>query len=175
MCETSDPDRSRSRSLPQVKCGVCHELLLRGQKEEHEKVCLGRVCRPLAAKNPAAAARAAAQARLAGFNGTREPKLAALRGGANKNGKDSADIVPPHKENAAPSHPVRATQASRAGRSRAQGCPRVEPAAQGAGAGAGAGAGFAGGFRQGPRPEGAPEEARRHGDAQAQSTQGVHR
>ena len=108
MCETSDPDRSRSRSLPQVKCGVCHELLLRGQKEEHEKVCLGRVCRPLAAKNPAAAARAAAQARLAGFNGTREPKLAALRGGANKNGKDSADIVPPHKENAAPSHPVHA-------------------------------------------------------------------
>ena len=108
MCETSDPDRSRSRSLPQVKCGVCHELLLRGQKEEHEKVCLGRVCRPLAAKNPAAAARAAAQARLAGFNGTREPKLAALRGGANKNGKDSADIVPPHKENAAPSHTVHA-------------------------------------------------------------------
>ena len=78
VCETSDPDRSRSRSLPQVKCGVCHELLLRGQKEEHEKVCLGRVCRPLAAKNPAAAAAPAAQARLAGFNGTREPKLAAL-------------------------------------------------------------------------------------------------
>ena len=106
-------DRSRSRSLPQVKCGVCHELLLRGQKEEHEKVCLGRVCRPLAAKNPAAAAGARPRARLARFSGTREPKLAALRGGANKNGKDSADIVPPAQgERRAQSSRVHARDAS---------------------------------------------------------------
>ena len=30
---------------PEVKCGVCAELLLRGQKDEHEKICVGKAAR----------------------------------------------------------------------------------------------------------------------------------
>ena len=107
VCETSDPDRSRSRSLRRSNAACATSSSSAARRTARRSA--SAACAVLSPRRtPAAAARAAAQARLAGFNGTREPKLAALRGGANKNGKDSADIVPPHKENAAPSHPVHA-------------------------------------------------------------------
>ena len=99
---------------PQVKCGVCAELLLRGQKDEHEKICVGKaaMCRPVAPGAPgaaAAAARAAAQAKLAGLGaGTRVPAHLRAPPRANpaaaKHGKEWADHVPPTKENVGPNH-----------------------------------------------------------------------
>jgi hypothetical protein len=89
-----------------VKCGVCQELLLRGQKDEHEKVCLGRGANPKAA----AAAAAAAAARVA----TKQAKLAALGARAaqqrlpadappaDKNRMGARGSAPVTKENAGP-------------------------------------------------------------------------
>jgi SpoVK/Ycf46/Vps4 family AAA+-type ATPase len=89
-----------------VKCGVCQELLLRGQKDEHEKVCLGRGANPKAA----AAAAAAAAARVA----TKQAKLAALGARAaqqrtpadpppaDKNRMGARGGAPVTKENAGP-------------------------------------------------------------------------
>ena len=99
------PHVSRDRPS-QVKCGVCQELLLRGQKDEHEKVCLGRGANPKAA----AAAAAAAAARVA----TKQAKLAALGARAaqqrtpadpppaDKNRMGARGGAPVTKENAGP-------------------------------------------------------------------------
>ena len=67
---------------------MCQELLLRGQKDEHEKVCLGRGANPKAA----AAAAAAAAARVA----TKQAKLAALGARAAQQ-RPSADAPPADK------------------------------------------------------------------------------
>ena len=68
---------------------MCQELLLRGQKDEHEKVCLGRGANPKAA----AAAAAAAAARAA----TKQAKLAALGARAAQQ-RPAADAKPAGKD-----------------------------------------------------------------------------
>ena len=152
--------------------------------------------RPLAAKRPAAAAAPGARAAQQSLGGGGEARTESpsSRGGPASRARPSPRRRIPTRDDRG-SHRCRHTprRSSRAnggvpgapapdvpaqGKAR----PRVEPAAQARRArgrtslgSPGPSGANPGGFRQGPRPEGAPEEARRHGDAQAQSTQGVHR
>ena len=104
VCETLIP----TVRVPLPPAGQMRRVpraLLRGQKEEHEKVRLGRVCRPRR-EEPRRRGRAAAQARLPDSTGP-ESSSSRRRGGANKNGKDSADIVPAQGERRAQSSRAR--------------------------------------------------------------------
>ena len=91
---------------------MCQELLLRGQKDEHEKVCLGRGANPKAAAAAAAAAAARAatkQAKLAALGARaaqQRPAAEAKRGSVSAaDGKDrlyAQPRAPVTKENAGP-------------------------------------------------------------------------
>ena len=80
-------------SCTQVKCGICHELLLRGQKEEHEKKCPGTRSKPLVLQRNISR-------NSASIGKLRQVSISQAIHDASS---DMVNTPPPPKENSAPS------------------------------------------------------------------------